>query len=126
MVKKVSEYFFDKIEAGIQQAEGERSLLQWAFRFDVENATEIRVTTSLGVGYNSAIANIEGAAHVRRRKGDLLSLLNPDTVTIDMDIVVKALFLNGGQLTEINNDPMFIDRVQSGENRFAASFINMY
>lgn len=112
LIRRLCDYFWNKIEVGIRAAEDERSFLQWLFRFDVENAMDIRVTTSLGAGMNSALANIEGVAHVKRHKGALMGILRPDTLQLDIDLVVKALFLNGGQLAEINDDPIFIDRVQ--------------
>jgi len=123
LVRKVAEYFFDKIESGVLEAEDERSLLQWLLRFDVENGIDVRVTTSMVVGLNSVIATIEGAAHIRRKKGTLLGLVSKDIIVVDLEVVIKALFLNGGQLLEINNDPLFSDCILAGENRFAAQFL---
>eukprot|EP01071_Lankesteria_metandrocarpae_P006163 Lankesteria_metandrocarpae@DN4262_c0_g1_i1.p1 len=123
LVRKVADYLYDKIEGGVQEAEDERSMLQWLMRFDVENGIDVRVTTSMVVGFNSVIANIEGAAHIRRRKGNMMSLVSKDMIMMDVEVVIKALFLNGGQLAEINNDPVFSDIVLAGESRFAAQFI---
>lgn len=125
LVRKISEHLANQIESSIIEAENERSFLQWAFRFDVENTIQVKVSTSLCCGYNSAIANVEGCAEMKRKKGECFSMLSSDTVIVKMDLVIKALFLNGGQLSEINNDPHFIDRVQAGENKFAVSFVHL-
>eukprot|EP00917_Polyrhabdina_sp_WS-2016_P001773 GHVP01003685.1.p1 GENE.GHVP01003685.1~~GHVP01003685.1.p1 ORF type:complete len:558 (+),score=91.78 GHVP01003685.1:151-1824(+) len=123
LVKRVAEYFHDKIEAGVENAEDERSLFQWLFRFDIENAIEIKVTTSLAYGVNSVISNIEGSAHIKRKKGDFMGLWSKDNLLIDLEVVVKAVFLNGGQLSELDSDPMFADRVQCGGNRMLGQYL---
>eukprot|EP01056_Protomagalhaensia_sp_Gyna25_P004239 Protomagalhaensia_sp_Gyna_25__4238@NODE_385_length_3627_cov_157_976031_g296_i0_p1_GENE_NODE_385_length_3627_cov_157_976031_g296_i0NODE_385_length_3627_cov_157_976031_g296_i0_p1_ORF_typecomplete_len322_score51_98_NODE_385_length_3627_cov_157_976031_g296_i08141779 len=123
IIRKMADYFYDKIEYGIQDAEDERSFLQWLFRFDVENAIDLRQNTTINVGKNSVLCNVEGSAHLKRRKGDFFNMVSPDSVTLNIELVIKALFLNGGHLLEINSDSRFIDRVSAGENRFAQNFL---
>eukprot|EP01054_Gregarina_sp_Poly1_P009120 Gregarina_sp_Poly_1__9119@NODE_55_length_17436_cov_154_331798_g47_i0_p8_GENE_NODE_55_length_17436_cov_154_331798_g47_i0NODE_55_length_17436_cov_154_331798_g47_i0_p8_ORF_typecomplete_len323_score44_19_NODE_55_length_17436_cov_154_331798_g47_i0960910577 len=123
LIRKMADYFYDKIEYGIQDAEDERSFLQWLFRFDVENAIDLRQNTTIQAGKNSALCNVEGSAHLKRRKGDFFNMVSPDVVTLNIECVIKALFLNGGHLFEINSDTRFIDRVSAGENRFAQNFL---
>eukprot|EP01053_Blabericola_migrator_P002415 Blabericola_migrator_1__2414@NODE_167_length_12152_cov_196_313198_g145_i0_p2_GENE_NODE_167_length_12152_cov_196_313198_g145_i0NODE_167_length_12152_cov_196_313198_g145_i0_p2_ORF_typecomplete_len645_score130_61_NODE_167_length_12152_cov_196_313198_g145_i033185252 len=125
LIKRMADYFYDKIEYGIQDAEDERSFLQWLFRFDVENAIDLRQNTTIQVGKNSVLCNVEGSAHLKRRKGDFFNMVSPDVVTLNIEMVIKALFLNGGHLLEINGDSRFIDRVSAGENRFAQNFLMM-
>lgn len=126
LVKSVSEHLFKEIERSILQAEGERSFMQWLLRFDVETYLDVRVTPSLVFGRNAIIANIEGAATIKRCKGGCFSILNPDFLCVEMDTVVKALFLNGGQLLEINNDPRFISYVRQGPSKLAAAYLNAF
>ncbi|KAH0488304.1 MAG: hypothetical protein KVP17_001189 [Porospora cf. gigantea B] len=123
LVKKVAEYFCDKIDEGIDSAEDERSFFQWLLRLEVDNAIDVRVTTSIGSGVNSIIANIEGCAHVSRKKGTLLGLASPDSISLEMDLLVRALFLNGRQLLEIDKDPLFVDKVSIGDNVFAQQLV---
>lgn len=122
LIRRMAEYFYDKIEFGIQDAEDERSFIQWLFRFDVENAIDLRQSISLGAGKNTVLANIEGSAHINRKKGDLFNLIGPDVIQVNLECIIKALFLNGGPLSEINNDALFIDQVRAGDNRFTRSF----
>ncbi|KAH0473420.1 MAG: uncharacterized protein KVP18_000567 [Porospora cf. gigantea A] len=124
LIKKVTEYFCDKIDEGIDSAEDERSFFQWLLRLDVDNAIDVRVTTSIGSGVNSIIANIEGCAYVSRKKGVLLGLASPDSINLEMDLLLRALFLNGRQLLEIDKDPLFVDKVLIGDNVFAQQLVN--
>lgn len=123
LIKKMADYFYDKIEYGIQDAEDERTFLQWVFRFDIENAVNLRQSITMTAGKNSVLANVEGSAHIKRRKGELFNLIKPDSVILNIECVIKALFLNGGHLAEINGDSLFIDQVRAGDNRFTSNFL---
>ena len=119
LIRKMAEYFYDKVEYGIHDAEDERTFLQWLFRFDIENAVNLRQSITMTAGRNSVVANIEGSAHITRMKGDLFNLINPDTVSLNVECTVKALFLNGGQLSAVNEDSLFVDQVRGGQNVYA-------
>lgn len=138
LIKKMADYFYDKIEYGIQDAEDERTFLQWLFRFDIENAVNLRQSITMTAGKNSVLAIVEGSAHLKRRKGELFNLIKPDSVTLNIECVIKVstisateqpfpsyqgLFLNGGHLQEINSDSLFIDHVRAGDNRFTRNFL---
>lgn len=90
LIKRMAEYFYDKIEYGIQEAEDERSFVQWLFRFDVENAIDLRQSITLGAGKNSVLANIEGSAHINRKKGDLFNLISPDAIHVNLECIIKV------------------------------------
>ena len=126
VVKTVAEHFCDQLEEAVREAEGEQSFFQWFTRQDVENTVTLRQKTSLNDGGNSVILQVEGTAQITKKRGDMLQWITLHQLVMDLDIEIKAIFLNGGQLREMDRDPLFVDRVQIGENRFMHQFMPRY
>ncbi|EZG56138.1 hypothetical protein GNI_105290 [Gregarina niphandrodes] len=123
--QKVATTIWEKLERSIQDAEDERTFLQWLLRIDVNTDSDLRMSLSQSDSNDrhTIITHVEGSSHVRRQKGELFSLISIDHLEISIDASIKALFLNTGPLLAMNRDPQMIDYVRTGDNRFAKRLI---
>lgn len=91
LIRKMAEYFYDKVEFGIQDAEDERSFLQWLFRLEVENAIDLRLNVTLISGKNTVISTVEGSGRFKRKKGDFFNMVSPDWLTLNIECSIKVM-----------------------------------
>jgi len=114
---KLGTYVYQKILEGVSDAEEEQSIIAALLRRDVKNYLDVRCTCSIGHSYNCVITNIEGSLILRRQKGAFFGALTSDSIQLTIDVIIKALFIDGKQLDQIDKDPTFRDQVQTDKDR---------
>jgi len=117
LTKKIVKYLWDAIEEGVEETERDRTVGQVISRQDVQNEIKINRQFSASLGINAVISAVEGLISIDIRQGVFFDLMGPKKVLIHVDVVIRSVFLNGGQLAVLDRDPLFQDQVEIGENR---------
>lgn len=118
LIARVTESFYDRVEHGLQDAEDEQTFMHWLLRFDLEHAVSLRHSFVVTTHANLIITSLEGSAQIKLKKRALAA----DDVTLNIQLVVKALYLNAAQLAHINADPAFVRNVEQAPARSFLGF----
>eukprot|EP00915_Cephaloidophora_sp_WS-2016_P008013 GHVH01011076.1.p1 GENE.GHVH01011076.1~~GHVH01011076.1.p1 ORF type:complete len:329 (+),score=52.06 GHVH01011076.1:94-1080(+) len=117
LVDKVVEHLWEEIDEGVREAEKDRTSLQVMSRKDIEQELKINHKFSASMGINAVMSVIEGTIMIVLQRGYLFDLVGPKKIYLDIDLITKCVFLNGGQLAVLDRDSVFQDQVEIGENR---------